>query len=169
MSVHEVFVHHFRLARRGEEMAHFLFLLCFCIAKRPFVPSGDERPWPSAVPPAFAPDGAHSWPITEATRPALLHFSGGSSREKAQTPACGWIAAPHPLLARHFKRRTARSLLFTEKFYHKSRAGATGNCKKVRFSEGSAQVRRDPLVQSLRICLPGCDGNEHLGQLAGRK
>ena len=33
MPVHEVFVHHFRLPRRGEEMAHFLFLLCFCIAK----------------------------------------------------------------------------------------------------------------------------------------
>ena len=30
------------------------------IIKRPFVPSGDERPRPSAVPPAFAPHGAHS-------------------------------------------------------------------------------------------------------------
>ena len=27
------FVHHFRLPRRGEEMAHFLFFLCFCIEK----------------------------------------------------------------------------------------------------------------------------------------
>jgi hypothetical protein len=26
MPVHEVFVHHFRLSRRGVEMAHFLFL-----------------------------------------------------------------------------------------------------------------------------------------------
>ena len=29
MPMHEVFVHHFRLPRRGEEMAHFLF----CYAK----------------------------------------------------------------------------------------------------------------------------------------
>ena len=36
MPVHEVFVHHFRLPRRGEEMAHFLFLK----AKQP----GQERP-----------------------------------------------------------------------------------------------------------------------------
>ncbi len=27
--------HHFRLPRRGEEMAHIKFLLCVCIAKRP--------------------------------------------------------------------------------------------------------------------------------------
>ena len=29
---HEVFAHHFRLPRRGEKMAHLVFLLCFCIA-----------------------------------------------------------------------------------------------------------------------------------------
>ena len=29
MPVHEVFVHHFRLPRRGEEMAHFLFCYAF--------------------------------------------------------------------------------------------------------------------------------------------
>ena len=31
---HEVFAHHFRLPRRGEKMAHLVFLLCFCIAKK---------------------------------------------------------------------------------------------------------------------------------------
>ena len=30
---HEVFAHHVRLPRRGEKMAHLVFLLCFCIAK----------------------------------------------------------------------------------------------------------------------------------------
>ena len=38
-----LFVHHFRLPHRGEEMAHFLFLLCFCIAKnarQAFLPAG---------------------------------------------------------------------------------------------------------------------------------
>lgn len=30
---HEVFAHHFRLPQRGGEMAHFRFLLCFCITK----------------------------------------------------------------------------------------------------------------------------------------
>ena len=42
MTVHEVFVHHFRLPRRGEEMAHFLFLLCFCIAKKSLFPEGNK-------------------------------------------------------------------------------------------------------------------------------
>ena len=42
MTVHEVFVHPFRLPRRGEEMAHFLFLLCFCIAKKSLFPEGNK-------------------------------------------------------------------------------------------------------------------------------
>ena len=33
MQVREVLEHHFRLPRRGEEMAHFFIFLCFCIAK----------------------------------------------------------------------------------------------------------------------------------------
>lgn len=32
-AAHEVFAHHFRLPQRGGEMAHFRFLLCFCITK----------------------------------------------------------------------------------------------------------------------------------------
>ena len=33
MPVHEVFVHHFRLPRRGRGNGTFLILLCFCITK----------------------------------------------------------------------------------------------------------------------------------------
>ncbi len=51
---HEVFVHHFRLPRRGEEMAHFFFFLCVCIEKRAHLPQtgkcaqtvGDEYDMP---------------------------------------------------------------------------------------------------------------------------
>ena len=54
MTVHEVFVHPFRLPRRGEEMAHFLFLLCFCIAKSPCSPKGTRTENTiSAVPPCL--------------------------------------------------------------------------------------------------------------------
>ena len=40
MPVHEVFVHHFRLPRRGEEMAHFLF---FAMQKHSKKPPGKAR------------------------------------------------------------------------------------------------------------------------------
>lgn len=41
-SAHEVFVHHFRLPRRGEKMAHDFILLCKSIAKQQR--SGASRP-----------------------------------------------------------------------------------------------------------------------------